>query len=148
MKRKNLLSLLFASAAVANLSAENSTPISDTHYELLSNYCLNCHDDVEMKGDLNLDHYSVDWGDKGHRDLWENVLHMLQDGLMPPEDEDQPNDEERATLISWLDENLLGNTPIGGTLPRRLSADEYRATISDLFDLPEYELPLGFPKDS
>lgn len=148
MERKNLLSLLFASAAVAILNAKEATLISDTHYDLLSNYCLNCHDEEEMEGDLNLDRYSVDWSSKEHRDTWEDALHMLQDGLMPPEDEDQPNEQERATLISWLDEALLENTPIGGTLPRRLSADEYRATIRDLFDLPEYELPLGFPKDT
>ena len=144
----NTLSIILLFGLINSLSAKESTPISDTHYELLSNYCLNCHDEVEMKGDLNLDHYSVDWSNKEHRDLWENALHMLQDGLMPPEDEDQPNDEERATLISWLDENLLEHTPIGGTLPRRLSADEYRATIRNLFNLPDYELPLGFPKDS
>ena len=140
--------MLLVSAAAANLSANDGTPVSDTHYGLLSNFCLNCHDEVEMKGDINLDHYSVDWSNQEHRDLWENVLHMLQDGLMPPEDEDQPNDQERATLTAWLDKKLLEHTPIGGTLPRRLSQLEYRSTIRDLFDLPEYELSLGFPKDS
>jgi hypothetical protein len=148
MNSRSLVCLLLSTAAVAKLSAKDSTPIPDTHYELLSNYCLKCHDEVEMKGDLNLDHYSVDWSDKQQRKLWENALNMLQDGLMPPEDEDQPSDKERATLISWLDKNLLENTAIGGTLPRRLSAEEYRATIRDLFDLADYELPLGFPKDS
>ncbi len=140
--------MLLVSAAAANLSANDGTLVLDTHYELLSNFCLNCHDEVEMKGDINLDHYSVDWSNQEHRDLWENVLHMLQDGLMPPEDEDQPNDQERATLTAWLDKKLLEHTPIGGTLPRRLSQSEYRSTIRGLFDLPEYELPLGFPKDS
>ena len=148
MKRKNLLSLLFASAAVANLSAENSTPISDTHYELLNNYCLNCHDEVEMKGDVNLDHYSIDWSNQEERDLWENALHMHQDGLMPPEDEDQPSTEERAALIAWLDESLLEHTPIGGTLPRRLNQAEYVATIRDLFSLSDFQLPIGFPQDT
>ena len=143
-----MLSLLLASAVVANLSAEDGTPIPDKHYEFLSNYCLDCHDEVEMKADLNLDLFTVDWSNKQHRDIWENALNKLKEGIMPPEDEDQPSEEERATLVSWLDKNLLENTPIGGTLPRRLSADEYRATIRDLFDLQDYELPLGFPKDS
>ena len=128
------VSVLFIGVAIQNLKANDATPIPDTHYELLSNYCLKCHDEVEMKGDLNLDHYSINWNEKEQRSLWENALHMLQDGLMPPEDEDQPNLKERSTLISWLDEELLGNTPIGGTLPRRLSADEYRSTIQTLFD--------------
>ncbi len=148
MGNKFLSVLLFTCAAAQGLRASEGTPVSDTHYNLLSNYCLNCHDEVEMKGDINLDHYTVDWTRKENRDLWENALHMLEEGHMPPEDEDQPSNEERAILTSWLDEYLLDNTPLGGTIPRRLSADEYRSTIRDLFDLPDYELPLGFPKDS
>ncbi len=147
MNRKHL-SLLFASTAVTTLSAQDGTLVSDTHYGLLTEYCLKCHDDVEMKGDINLDHYSIDWTSEDQRKLWSNALHMLEDGLMPPEDEDQPTAEERAELVTWLDENLLDNTEIGGTLPRRLSKEEYRSTIRDLFDLPDYELPLGFPRDS
>ena len=148
MRRNHLLSLLFASAAATTLSAQEGTLISDTHYGLLTEYCLKCHDDVEMKGDLNLDHYSIDWTSEDNRKIWGKVLHMLEDNLMPPEDEDQPNSEERAALINWLDDSLLKNTEIGGTPPRRLSQEEYRSTIRELFDLPDYELPLGFPRDS
>ena len=148
MKKKLLLNLLAATAAVVSLSANEGTPISDTNYELLFNYCLNCHDEVEGKGDVNLDYYSIDWSKREERDLWENALYMLQEGLMPPEDENQPSLEERESFIKWLDENLIENTPFGGTLPRRLSMAEYRATIQDLFDLPNFELPVGFPKDS
>ena len=133
-----------AAVAAVSLSANEGTPISDTQYELLSNYCLKCHDDVEMKGEVNLDHNSIDWGREAERDLWENALHMLQEGLMPPEDEDQPSPEEQETLMAWLDEKLLEHTPFGGTLPRRLSVAEYRATVRDLFDLPDFELPVGF----
>ncbi len=148
MGNKFLSVLLFTCAAAQGLRASEGTPIADTHYDLLSNYCLNCHDEAERKGDINLDHYTVDWTKKENRDLWENALRMLQEGLMPPEDKDRPSQEERAILISWLDEHLLDNTPLGGTIPRRLSADEYRSTIRDLFGLADYELPLGFPKDS
>lgn len=137
-------------AAVVNIpsQAQEDTPISDTHYDLLSNYCLNCHDEEAMKGDINFDHFSVDWTSEDQREKWGKILHMLEDGLMPPEDEDQPTAEERAELVTWLDETLLENTKIGGTPPRRLSQEEYKSTIRDLFDLPEYELPLGFPRDS
>ena len=110
-RRQCLLNLLTTAVAAVSLSANEGTLISDTHYELLSNYCLNCHDEVEMKGEVNLDHYSIDWGREAERDLWENALHMIQEGLMPPEDEDQPSPEERETLIAWLDEKLLEHTP-------------------------------------
>ena len=42
-----------------------------------------------------------------------------------------------------------GKTPsFGGTLARRLSKEEYQNTIRILFDLPDYQVPLGFPDDS
>ncbi len=144
----SLLSLCFAIVSPFTLQAKTDLPIPDSTYEVLSNYCLDCHDEAEMKGDVNLDFISIDWAQKNNRDLWEKAHYMAKEGFMPPAKKRQPNEEERATLIRWLDEKLLENTPIGGTPPRRLSADEYRSTIRSLFDLPEYELPLGFPKDS
>ncbi len=148
MGNKSKFVLLLLYTAAAKLHATNGSPIPDTPLNILSNYCLNCHDEVEMKGDVNLDHLSVDWTRGENLELWERVLHMAEEGKMPPEEKRQPSVEERATLVAWLDETLRKHTPIGGTLPRRLSQAEYRATIQDLFGLPEFELPLGFPKDS
>ena len=140
--------LLFFWAAAPSLQASEGSPISDRHYNILSNYCLNCHDEVEMKGDVNLDHYDIDWTKEENRELWERVLYMALEEKMPPADKRQPSLEERAELVAWLDETLRQHIPFGGTQPRRLSRDEYRTTIQDLFGLPEFKLPLGFPKDS
>ena len=49
---------LTTAVAAVSLSVSDGTPISDTQYELLSSYCLNCHDEVELKGEGNLDHNS------------------------------------------------------------------------------------------
>ncbi len=138
----------FALASTFSLHAKTELPIPDQTYDILANYCLDCHDEAEMKGDVNLDHVSIDWGQKDNRELWEKAHFMAKEGVMPPAKKRQPSEEERAALLAWLDKNLLENTPIGGTPPRRLSAEEYRSTIRELFDLPDYELPLGFPKDS
>jgi len=149
MKKKSLLNLLIATSLAVSLNANEDSLISDTHYELLNNYCLNCHDEVEMKGDVNLDRYSINWRKKEERNLWIDALSMLQEGLMPPEEEeDQPSDVERATLIDWLDASLIENTSFGGTLARRLSKAEYQNTIRIHFDLPQYKVPLGFPEDT
>ncbi|MBT3481866.1 MAG: DUF1588 domain-containing protein [Opitutales bacterium] len=151
MKSKNPLSLLIATLATVSLTANDGSLISDTHYELLNSYCLNCHDEEEMEGDVNLDRDSIDWSKKEERSLWLDALSMLQEGLMPPEeekDEDQPSEAERAALIDWLDASLTENTSFGGTLARRLSKAEYQNTIRNRFDLPKYKVPLGFPEDS
>ena len=147
-RRPYILLSCIGATSTLSLSAKTELPIPDAAYEVLSNYCLDCHDEAEMKGDVNLDLISIDWGQKDNRDLWEKAHYVAKEGFMPPAKKRQPNEKERATLIRWLDGKLLENTPIGGTPPRRLSADEYRSTIRSLFDLPDYELPLGFPKDS
>ncbi len=148
MGKKGKFVLPFLCTAATTLHATNGSPIPERPLNILSDYCLNCHDEVEMKGDVNLDHLSVDWTRKENLELWERVLHMAKDKKMPPEEKRQPTLKERADLVAWMDETLSKHSPIGGTLPRRLSQDEYRATVRDLFGLPEFELPLGFPKDS
>lgn len=101
-----------------------------------------------MKGDLNLDFLSIDWSKAESREMWESVHFMMEGGHMPPEKKRQPSDKEREAILAWLDASLLEHTSIGGTLPRRLNQSEYQSTIRKLFDLDDFTLPLGFPKDS
>jgi hypothetical protein len=143
-----MLAISFASISIFPLQANTDLPIPEQAAEILSNYCLDCHDEAEMKGDLNLDFLSIDWNLKENRKLWENVHLMAEGGHMPPAKKKQPSKEERETILAWLDSSLLEYTPIGGTLPRRLNQSEYEATIRDLFNLTDFTLPVGFPRDT
>ncbi|MGY8719882.1 MAG: DUF1587 domain-containing protein, partial [Verrucomicrobiia bacterium] len=144
------LTLLLAASIVSPISllANAELAIPDAPAEFLINHCLNCHDEVEMKGDLNLDFESIIWGDASEREVWERVHSMVDQGLMPPAKKTQPTDVELQAILPWLDQSLLTHTPIGGTPPRRLNKAEYAATIRNLFDLPDFNLPLGFPRDT
>ena len=146
--RTTLLLPIVVIASTLSLQANTEIPIPEQPLQVLEDYCLDCHDEFEQKGDINLERLAINWADKGERHLWESVHHMASEGMMPPSDERQPSPKEREALLAWLDSSLLEHTPIGGTLPRRLSAEEYQSTIRHLFDLPDYKLPLGFPKDS
>ncbi|MGK0241011.1 MAG: hypothetical protein ACI92G_004502, partial [Candidatus Pelagisphaera sp.] len=137
-----------ASISAFPLHANTDLPIPEQAIEILSDYCLDCHDEGEMKGDLNLDFLSIDWSLEKNRKVWENVHLMANGGHMPPAKEKQPSDEERETILAWLDSSLLEHTPIGGTLPRRLNQAEYEATVRDLFNLTDFTLPVGFPRDT
>jgi hypothetical protein len=147
-RRRHPYILFVLIASTFSLHAKTEIPIPEKPLQVLEDYCLDCHDAFEQKGDINLEHLAIDWANKNKRHLWESVHNMAEEGMMPPPDEKQPSPEEREALLAWLDSSLLEHTPIGGTLPRRLSAEEYRSTIRHLFDLPDYELPLGFPRDS
>lgn len=144
------LPLLLAISSVSSipLQANAELAIPDAPAEFLINHCLNCHDEVEMKGDLNLDFTSIAWGNSSEREVWERVHSMVSRGLMPPAKKPQPTEAERQSILPWLDQSLLTHTPIGGTPPRRLNQAEYAATIRSLFGLPDFELPLGFPRDT
>ena len=143
-----MFAIAFAGISTSSLHAKTDIPIPEQAIEILSNYCLDCHDEAEMKGDLNLDFLSIDWSLKENRKLWENVHLMAEGGHMPPAKKKQPSDEERETILAWLDSSLLEHTSIGGTLPRRLNQSEYETTIRDLFNLNDFTLPVGFPRDT
>lgn len=140
--------LLIGQFAIGSLEAEEGTAIPDHALEVLSEYCIGCHDAADKKGDLDLDLTEIDWSKKENRETWAKILVANEQELMPPPKKDQPSAEEREVLIAWLDSSLLKHTSIGGTLPRRLSRAEYQATIRKLFGLSKFQLPSGFPRDN
>tara|TARA_B100000212_G_scaffold293465_1_gene235800 strand:+ start:57402 stop:60083 length:2682 start_codon:yes stop_codon:yes gene_type:complete len=127
--------------------AHANEPIPQTEFALLESYCLDCHDDIERRGELSLEELAIDWQQKERLDIWERALRMLKSGEMPPKKKRQPSTKERARLISWLDASLSKHSPIGGTVIRRLNRREYVNSINSLLDI-EYILPDSFPTDS
>lgn len=127
--------------------AHANEPIPKTEYALLESYCLDCHDDIERKGEVSFEELAIDWQQKERLDIWERALGMLKSGEMPPKKKRQPSTEERARLIGWLDASLSKHSPIGSTVIRRLNRREYVNSINSLLDI-EYVLPDSFPIDS
>ena len=148
MRGAFVVGLLVGPFVTGLLGADVGTAIPEQAMDVLSEYCIDCHDAADRKGGLDLDLKTIDWSEAENRKIWEKVLKANEEGLMPPPRKDQPSAEEREALIAWLDASLLEHTPIGGTLPRRLSREEYQATIRALFGLPKFQLPAGFPRDS
>jgi len=140
--------LLIAQLAAVSVRAESGADIPEPAMDVLGKYCIDCHDATDPKGEVDLDLASVDWTREENRELWERVLLMNEQELMPPPEKRQPSDTEREKLFEWLDASLLKHTSIGGTLPRRLSKAEYERTLKHLFGLTEFALPAGFPEDT
>ena len=120
----------------------------------LSRYCLGCHDADVQKGDRRLDDLPLSVGtDINTAERWQEVLHQLQLGEMPPAKKKQPSDEERRTLLAWIDEQLLqvqSNAQERGArvVHRRLNRAEYRHTIQDLFGFDgDFDPTTSFPGD-
>lgn len=107
--------------------------------EVVDKYCVNCHDDIEMEGDLDL-FTILDDPIEQHPEIWENVIRQLHSKQMPPAKKRQPDDATHAALMSHLSGTLdaaaEANPNPGRTDTfRRLNRTEYQNAIRDLLGL-------------
>ena len=93
-------------------------------YQLFEQYCFDCHDDLEKKGDLDLV-AKLEGADFDGALVFENLIN----GKMPPAEKRQPSMEERSTLLKWLASQQKDSVapPF-----RRISRHEFVHSVNDL----------------
>ena len=147
------LSLILAAGMLPTLAftqptSNTATPIPEAPLDIIYSYCIDCHDELTAKGDLNLDVFDVDWSDAHAREHWTKVYTRIDRDKMPPKEKPQPSTEEKEQLLAWLDRELTTNNPIGGAPMRRLNRREIENSLKSIFPIPSFELPPGFPPDN
>ena len=113
---------------------------------LLAKYCVTCHNEKTKTGDLALD--VVSRGSiRDHAQVWEDVLHKLRAGAMPPPGMPRPDASSVTALMSALSTELdaMPRDP-GRPLLRRLNRAEYGNVVRDLLDL-EVDVKSLLPAD-
>lgn len=120
----------------------------------LTRYCAQCHGVDEQKGDRRFDNLPTTVGaDIAIAERWQEILHQLQLGEMPPADEKQPTDDERRAMIGWIEAQVTQAQTIaqdrgGHVVHRRLNRAEYLNTVRDLFGFEgDFDPTTGFPGD-
>ena len=102
---------------------------------VVAKYCVTCHNDRTKTGGLALDvvsRVSV----RDHAPVWEDVLHRLRAGSMPPQGMPRPERAAVDALMSSISGELDGATrDPGRPLLRRLNRAEYGNVIRDLLDI-------------
>ncbi len=141
-----MTNLIFTTSTHAQPPAA-PTAIKAPQQQFFSRYCSACHERGNAENDVVLSGDTIDWTTPESREQWELVQSLIDKQIMPPTNSEQPSEKERADILSWLDTQLVQNSPIGGTPLRRLSSREYRNTIAAIFDLPSFQLPNNFPPD-
>src|SRR4051812_29170180 len=98
---------------------------------LMEHYCHDCHGAADVtEGDINLAAMKT-WGEVAkHPKTWQKVAEMLGNGLMPPQDAEQPTKAERAKLQKWVADDLALEAQAhagdpGRVVLRRLSNAEF-----------------------
>ncbi|MGY8719525.1 MAG: DUF1587 domain-containing protein, partial [Verrucomicrobiia bacterium] len=128
----------------------------ESHFEVLNNNCLKCHDSVEEEGGMNLEDISFTMDTIAAAESWQKVLNAVNSGEMPPKDEDQLSVAEKTDFLGDLSRQLViardALSDSGGVITmRRLNRREYENTIESLLgvkidasDLPDDANPGGF----
>lgn len=119
---------------------------------LVSKHCTACHGGKKQKGDVRLDTVDGDLVKGKSISLWKDVLHRIETGEMPPEDEPQPTENERNAMAQWIRVELRKHLTVqrgapGRVVLRRLSRQEYRNTMRDLLGL-DYDVGSDLPPDT
>src|SRR6058998_1441766 len=119
----------------------------------LKAHCFHCHgtEDGKNKADLTLSNYTDDLSVQQDRKVWDNVLHMLRVGEMPPMERKRPPAADIEAVVASI-EGVLANldcskTPnVGRVTVRRLNRAEYNNTIRDLVGV-DFQPAADFPND-
>ena len=123
----------------------------DAVLPLLDSYCLDCHDDVERKGDVSFEEIFTEEDALAVPGLMQKVRDALHYREMPPAEKDQPTAEEQAAVIAWVNnavlrqKTFLGHRDPGAPAMRRLTRLEYNNTLRDLLGLREMDA-FNFPE--
>lgn len=109
---------------------------------LLEAKCFKCHDDLAMKGDLDLSRFLTEDDVMAGRGIWASVYEKIESHQMPPPKEDaQPTEADRAALLAWIEDIAARPDPVleardpGKPVLRRLTRLEYNNTVRDLFGI-------------
>ncbi|MCH2213225.1 MAG: DUF1592 domain-containing protein [Fuerstiella sp.] len=130
-------------------TAESKDSFDQEVLPFLKSYCLKCHHDETAESGIRLDQLT---GTPEPRELrlWEGIRRQIIDLKMPPEDEPQPANTERAALTAWIDQAIrtIRSRPDkrNGSI-RRLTVSQYRNTLQDLLGLRE-DITQSLPPDA
>ncbi|MCE9608157.1 MAG: DUF1592 domain-containing protein [Planctomycetia bacterium] len=105
-------------------------------------HCLECHDATSARAGFRIDTLGADFTAGNTAGLWNEVMHHINSGRMPPKQSPRPDAKEAFAVASWVAERLAETTKAsqgaGGRVPmRRLNRVEYANTVRDLFALEE-----------
>lgn len=121
-----------ASASWDSWDPEFASMIEDT--------CLDCHDDLEQKGNFRLDNLAPMHTDPSTAKIWLHVFDRVSKGEMPPKKR-RFSEEDRDRFTDFLGEALeefdsTRERSAGRAAFRRLSSSEYENAVRDLLHLP------------
>src|SRR5262245_39093321 len=149
-----------AAYVVAPITADPAKPATGSEAEptfakgvapLLPKDCHSCRGGTKPKGGLALDKHKDESFVIKHKDVWDQVVQNVRNGVMPPEGKAKPTKDEVELLTSWIEKKMASvdcrqaRNP-GRVTIRRLNRAEYNNTIRDLVGV-QFQPADDFPAD-
>ena len=115
---------LLGSAAASDEKADSARPfqVPEETQILLENHCLDCHDDIEQKGDIRLDNLAELETPK-RLDLLNRMQEQVYFQHMPPKKKKQPSEDDRKAILAMIAGELGAHN--ASTLEGKLQKPEY-----------------------
>lgn len=121
---------------------------SQTDQEILDEYCVRCHSDRRLRGNLSLETFDAS-APHLQGEVAEKIILKLRAGMMPPPGVSRPAGDSLMALAGSLEERVdevaARNPNPGGRTFQRLNQIEYARSVEDLLGLeidPSAFLPL------
>jgi hypothetical protein len=136
--------------SAADAAGEETTPVPADLSDVVDQYCVRCHNQRRMTGNLTLEDFDVAAA-HDRAAVAEKMIVKLRAGMMPPPGARRPTpdtlDALAATLESVIDEAAAREPDPGVRRFQRLNRAEYERVIHDLLDL-EVDAGRWLPADT
>ena len=126
--------------------------IPEEAYSFLDNHCLDCHDSVDTKGDLDMESLAFDLNDADVFATWIKIHDRADHGEMPPKKKrrPEPRDLERflkaiAKPMEKADRDRAKT--YGRSMVRRMNRFEYENTLRHVLKTPWLQVADRLPED-
>ena len=115
-------------------------PVMSTQAEsdLISKYCLDCHNPDDYKGGLELEVYDPATAhEKDEVQTTEKMIKKLRAGMMPPAGKPRPDFTTIQSFVGSLEQDIDAHNKPVLSVPKlhRLNRTEYQNAVRDLLDL-------------
>ena len=102
------LPALIATAPIAPPAPSGIAKPSESGFEtilkpFLSENCYRCHGNKKHEKDLNFQSFTSADSLIEHRERWDEVVSKLKGSEMPPLEEDQPDEDQRQAVATWVE---------------------------------------------
>ena len=147
MMNSFLVFALLAALAGSSLGVDTKGLFDTGIKPFFQQNCIKCHGEGEkIKGKLDLRTYSDHAAWLKDADRIEDIISVIEEGEMPPEEEPEIDDKTRADILEGLKKTLAeaikSSQPSSQTPIRRMNRFQYANAVKDLLKLKVEVYPL------